>query len=56
MTVFAGRTKLANEVVGEVRNLLRAKFFETVFPSSTNPPLRPASAPLRQTQRRRGGD
>jgi len=35
MTMFDGRTKLANEVVGEVRNLLGAKVFETVIPRST---------------------
>ena len=32
MTMFDGRTKLSNEVVGEVRNLLGAKVFETVIP------------------------
>lgn len=35
MTMFDGRTKLANEVVGEVRNLLGAKVFDTVVPRST---------------------
>jgi chromosome partitioning protein len=35
MTMFDGRTKLANEVVGEVRNLLGAKVFETLIPRST---------------------
>ena len=35
MTMFDGRTKLANEVVGEVRALLGAKVFETVIPRST---------------------
>ena len=35
MTMFDGRTKLANEVVGEVRSLLGAKVFETVIPRST---------------------
>jgi chromosome partitioning protein len=35
MTMFDGRTKLSNEVVGEVRNLLGAKVFETVIPRST---------------------
>ena len=35
MTMFDGRTKLANEVVGEVRNLLGAKVFETAIPRST---------------------
>ena len=35
MTMFDGRTKLANEVVGEVRNLLGAKVFETMIPRST---------------------
>lgn len=35
MTMFDGRTKLANEVVGEVRNLLGAKVFETVIPRTT---------------------
>ena len=35
MTMFDGRTKLANEVVGEVRNLLGARVFETVIPRST---------------------
>jgi chromosome partitioning protein len=35
MTMFDGRTKLCNEVVGEVRNLLGAKVFETVIPRST---------------------
>ncbi len=32
MTMFDGRTKLSNEVVGEVRQLLGAKVFETVIP------------------------
>jgi chromosome partitioning protein len=35
MTMFDGRTKLCNEVVGEVRNLLGARVFETVIPRST---------------------
>lgn len=35
MTMFDGRTKLCNEVVSEVRNLLGAKVFETVVPRST---------------------
>jgi len=35
MTMFDGRTKLSNEVVNEVRNLLGAKVFETVIPRST---------------------
>jgi len=35
MTMFDGRTKLSNEVVGEVRNMLGAKVFETVIPRST---------------------
>jgi chromosome partitioning protein len=35
MTMFDGRTKLANEVVGEVRSLLGARVFETVIPRST---------------------
>lgn len=35
MTMFDGRTKLSNEVVGEVRNLFGAKVFETVIPRST---------------------
>jgi chromosome partitioning protein len=35
MTMFDGRTKLCNEVVGEVRNLLGAKVFETVIPRTT---------------------
>ena len=35
MTMFDGRTKLCNEVVGEVRNLLGAKVFETVIPRGT---------------------
>jgi chromosome partitioning protein len=35
MTMFDGRTKLSNEVVGEVRNLLGAKVFETNIPRST---------------------
>ena len=35
MTMFDGRTKLANEVVGEVRNLLGAKVFETTIPRTT---------------------
>ncbi len=35
MTMFDGRTKLSNEVVGEVRNLLGAKVFETVIPRNT---------------------
>lgn len=35
MTMFDGRTKLSNEVVGEVRSLLGAKVFETVIPRTT---------------------
>jgi chromosome partitioning protein len=35
MTMFDGRTKLSNEVVGEVRGLLGAKVFETVIPRTT---------------------
>jgi chromosome partitioning protein len=35
MTMFDGRTKLSNEVVGEVRTLLGAKVFETTIPRST---------------------
>ena len=35
MTMFDIRTKLSNEVVGEVRNLLGAKVFETMIPRST---------------------
>jgi chromosome partitioning protein len=35
MTMFDGRTKLSHEVVGEVRNLLGARVFETVIPRST---------------------
>ena len=35
MTMFDGRTKLSNEVVGEVRNLLGAKVFESMIPRST---------------------
>jgi len=35
MTMFDGRTKLSNEVVGEVRNLLGARVFETVIPRNT---------------------
>jgi chromosome partitioning protein len=35
MTMFDGRTKLCNEVVGEVRNQLGEKVFETVIPRST---------------------
>ena len=35
MTMFDSRTKLSNEVVSEVRNLLGAKVFETVIPRST---------------------
>ncbi len=35
MTMFDGRTKLSNEVVGEVRSLLGEKVFETVIPRST---------------------
>ena len=35
MTMFDGRTKLCNEVVGEVRNLLGTKVFETVIPRGT---------------------
>ena len=59
MTMFDGRTKLANEVVGEVRTLLGAKVFDSVIPRSTKArrgaQLRQAHDPLRQTQRRRGG-
>ncbi len=35
MTMFDGRTKLCNEVVGEVRNQLGEKVFETVIPRTT---------------------
>jgi len=35
LTMFDGRTKLSNEVVGEVRNQLGAKVFETLIPRST---------------------
>jgi len=35
MTMFDGRTKLSNEVVTEVRNLLGAKVFYTVIPRTT---------------------
>ncbi|HEV2329408.1 MAG TPA: ParA family protein [Verrucomicrobiae bacterium] len=35
MTMFDGRTKLSNEVVGEVRNLLGARVFETTIPRTT---------------------
>ena len=35
MTMFDGRTKLSNEVVGEVRNLLGPKVFETTIPRAT---------------------
>ena len=35
MTMFDGRTKLCNEVVDEVRNLLGAKVFETNIPRTT---------------------
>jgi chromosome partitioning protein len=35
MTMFDGRTKLSNEVVGEVRSQLGAKVFETMIPRST---------------------
>jgi chromosome partitioning protein len=35
MTMFDGRTKLSNEVVSEVRQLLGAKVFETVIPRTT---------------------
>ncbi|MDE3099626.1 MAG: ParA family protein [Verrucomicrobiota bacterium] len=35
MTMFDGRTKLSNEVVGEVRNLLGNKVFETLIPRGT---------------------
>lgn len=35
MTMFDGRTKLANEVVGEVRNQLGAKVFESMIPRTT---------------------
>lgn len=35
MTMFDGRTKLSHEVVGEVRNLLGARVFETVIPRGT---------------------
>ncbi len=59
MTMFDGRTKLSNEVVGEVRNLLGAKVFETMIPRSTQAgrgaEFRQADHPLRQIQRRRGG-
>lgn len=35
MTMFDGRTKLCNEVVGEVRSRLSGKVFETLIPRST---------------------
>ncbi|MSU59844.1 MAG: ParA family protein [Pedosphaera sp.] len=35
MTMFDGRTKLSNEVVGEVRKLLGNRVFETLIPRST---------------------
>ena len=35
MTMFDGRTKLCNEVVGEVRSQLKDKVFETLIPRST---------------------
>lgn len=35
MTMFDGRTKLSNEVVNEVRNLLGTKVFETAIPRTT---------------------
>ena len=35
MTMFDGRTKLSNEVVGEVRNQLGPKVFETAIPRTT---------------------
>ena len=35
MTMFDARTKLSNEVVGEVRNLLGERVFETMIPRST---------------------
>jgi chromosome partitioning protein len=35
MTMFDARTKLSNEVVSEVRNLLGGRVFETVIPRST---------------------
>jgi chromosome partitioning protein len=35
MTMFDSRTKLSNEVVGEVRNQLGAKVFETAIPRTT---------------------
>jgi len=35
MTMFDGRTKLSNEVVGEVRTRLGDKVFETLIPRST---------------------
>ena len=35
MTMFDGRTKLSNEVVGEVRSLLGSRVFETAIPRST---------------------
>jgi len=35
MTMFDGRTKLSQEVVGEVRNLLGTRVFETVIPRTT---------------------
>ena len=35
MTMFDSRTKLSNEVVGEVRNQLAGKVFETLIPRTT---------------------
>jgi len=35
MTMFDARTKLSNEVVSEVRNLLGERVFETMIPRST---------------------
>ena len=44
MTMFDGRTKLSNEVVGEVRNLLGARYLKRSFRAARAWPRRPASA------------
>ena len=55
MTMFGGRTKQANKVVGEVRALLGAKVFETAIPRSTKLAEAPSFSKPMITQRRRGG-
>ena len=58
MTMFDGRTKLSNEVVGEVRNLLGGAFLKPSFRAARGSPklrVRQTDYLLRQIQLRGGG-